>query len=179
MRVQGAWLWLIDPKNAQTLTAWGFVIGVAGFAITLAGFALAYWRLSKLETASGAATTAVQNFKLRVTQYDAANDAAEARYAILSARRHLDNDAWRDVVESYEDARRAMLRIGPGALGDDPAILEEIRKMNVHIDKLCTIIDRATNDPQKAYPDKTTTLKSIRKHQDTIYRVNQVLQQRS
>jgi hypothetical protein len=177
--VHSGWLWLTDPKNNQTVAGLSFILGAAGFAITLAGFALAYWRIRRLETAADAAAAAVRDFKLRIVQYDAANDASEARYALLSARRHLNNDGWRDVAESFEDGRRAILRMMPSFATIDPELHKDVEKFTSHASKVCLIIDKGLNDPSKPFPDKAGLNSSLRKHLDTIQRVQSILQQKA
>jgi hypothetical protein len=162
-----------------TISAWGFVLGVIGFVITLAGFAIALRKLQKLESTTRAAQQAVESFKLRVVQYDAAYDAGEARYALQSSRRHLNNDGWRDVAESYEDARRSMLRLLPILLNDQHNLGPEVERMVDQIDKQCIIVERWLGDPSKPKPNKANINGSLRRHLDIIQRVLHHLEQRT
>lgn len=176
--IGAAWKWLTDSSNTLTVAAIGFIISVVGFAITLAGFAVAIRKLRKLQTATEAAKTAAEGVKLRVIQYDAANDATEARYALQSTRRHLDNDGWRDVADSYEDARLAMVRLLPILLQESEALGDEVRRMIGQIDKHCTVVERGVNDPGRQLPDKASLRSSLRRHLGVMHRVQQVLEQR-
>lgn len=177
--ISAAWKWLVAPANALTVSAIGLILGAVGFAITLGGFFLALRRIHKLETAAEAAQAAVEGFKLRVIQYDAANDAAEARYALQSTKRHLNNDGWRDVSDTYEDARRALARLLPSIIAQSDKLGSEVELVIIQIDKHCSNVERAVNDPSKKMPDKATLHGSLRRQLDVVHRVQQYLEQRA
>jgi hypothetical protein len=172
------WGWLINPSNDPVISAIGFLLGVVGFAITLGGFAVAYRRLVKLEAASEAARVAVENFKLRVTYYDALRDVAGAQYALETARRHLDNPGWRHVYNCFEDARKSIVHVVP-SISDDDLLYKELQLLVDIQAKACTKIDKHLIDPSRSAPDISGLRSSIRSQLDVMIKVQHHLGQRA
>jgi hypothetical protein len=124
--------WLLDPVNAPLLTLISFLIGALGTAATLYGLYLTFLQAKKAVSAADQATDAVEKFKFQVNRHDASRDISQATYALDVTGRHLDNSAWRDVVDSYEDARRAIIRLDIAKLNLSDEQREALKKMAAH-----------------------------------------------
>jgi hypothetical protein len=98
--------WLFAPTNSPQVGGVGLLLSVFGTILTLLGLYVTYRQAKKAKTTAQAAATAVAKFKFRADHYDAYRDLNHAAYAMETTRRHLDNDAWKDAVESYDDGLR-------------------------------------------------------------------------
>jgi len=173
------WLWLIDPKNNAVITAFALVLGVAGLAVTLAGFGIGWLKLRRIESATNAAKNAVESFKLRLSQYDAVNDATEARYALASIRRHISNGGWKDVAETYDQVRVSTMRLISALKESDLQMLDDLTIMHEQISKFCGTVDVSLDDTSRKFPDKPKTYKMIRDHEDKLEVIKHKLQERA
>ncbi|MEG3089751.1 hypothetical protein [Sphingomonas sp. PB4P5] len=175
--VQGFWpAWIVNPQQYQFLNSANLWMGILGFIITVAGFWVALRRLSAVKTAADAATNAVNSFKLRLTHYDAANDASEARYALTATSRHLELSSWRDVSEGLTDVRSAMLRTTKTLETKDTKLAGEVRRLLLGMAKVISLIDEGLADPSKL-PTAVSTKQMIRSATDTVFKIQQALQE--
>ena len=113
--------WVMDPANAVRVSAWGFLVGIAGTILTILGFGLTGWQLWRTANATTAAARAVANIKSRVAIYDAFFEVSRAVSALRETDRHLKRHSWSDAIESYGDARHALVRLTelPSNLNDE------------------------------------------------------------
>lgn len=166
--------WFLDPHNAPKVAYLGLWMGLIALAATISGLYLTYRQARAAKENSEAATTAaeaargaVENFKFRVAQYDISRDLSEAQYALDTTRRHLTKGAWSDAGDSYEDARRAVIRIDLSCEGLSEKDREQLQKAARQMADFCKKIDAAS--AQKGdYPDETKALAVIRKNYELL-----------
>ncbi|MCW2380984.1 MULTISPECIES: hypothetical protein [unclassified Sphingobium] len=153
--------WLTDPANSSVVGGIGLATSVVGTALTLVGLLITYLQAKKASSAAAAATQAVKDFRFRIDRHDAARDIAEAEYALNQARKHLRNTAWKDVVDSYDDAQRAVVRIVVFLEASDFDKVDELKKMAAQIVNMCGRIEKAISN-QAAFPDSQKLNAAIR-----------------
>ena len=103
--------WLFDPLNAASVGAWGLILGVFGTILTLVGLFATYRQAKKARSTSAAASAAVEQFQFRLQSYESSNDLSHASGALENTRRYLTNDLWKDASDTYDEARRAAVRL--------------------------------------------------------------------
>jgi hypothetical protein len=103
--------WAMEPANAVKVSGWSFLIGIFGTLLTVIGFGLTGWQLWRTANATEAATKAVAGIKSRVATYDAIFEVSRASSAFRETDRHLKRHNWPEAVESYNDARHALVRL--------------------------------------------------------------------
>ncbi|HEU0099427.1 MAG TPA: hypothetical protein VFQ67_11715 [Allosphingosinicella sp.] len=159
--------WFLDPINGPEVAYIGFWLNVAGLVCTLIAFYLTYLQARKAATSAERARHAVEQFKFRTTLHDAARDLSEAAYALDITRRHLNNGSWRDAVDSYEDGRRAIIRVDI-ALPDLPQDRRDaLTKMSDQMRLFCEKVDAAAAGKGQ-YPDQVKALAVIRKNYELL-----------
>ena len=104
--------WLFDPQRSAEVGAYGFLLSVFGTVLTLVGLWATYRQAAKAKSSAKEAEAAVKEFKFRADRYDAHRDLSQATYALEMTKRHLNNDAWRDAAETYEDAIQGCALLG-------------------------------------------------------------------
>jgi hypothetical protein len=159
--------WLFGVSNSAVVGAWSFLIGIAGFALTLAGLYLTYRQASQARTAAEAADDAVERFRFRASQYESFRDTSEAAYALDVTKRHLNNGAWTDAGQSYEDARRALVRVKNNASGLDAEAHQLLDTMIGQMVSFCNAVDGGLSG-KKQLPDKSKALAAIRTNHDRL-----------
>lgn len=168
--------WLLDPANAPFLALISFVIGALGTAATLCGLYLTFLQAKKAVSAADQATDAVKKFKFQVNRHDASRDISQATYALDATGRHLDNGAWRDVVDSYEDARRAIIRLDLAKLDLSDPQREALKRMAAQMSQFCNKVDAARSG-KGAYPDPSKAKIVIRRNYELLASVQRALQE--
>lgn len=103
--------WVFDPANAVAVSGWGLLLGLFGTVLTVLGFALTGWQLWRTANATEAAALAVAGIKSRVATYDAIFEVSRASSALRETDRHLKRRNWPEAVDSYGDARHALVRL--------------------------------------------------------------------
>jgi hypothetical protein len=166
---------LFLSSNAVTVGAWSFVVGLTGLCLTLAGLYLTYREATRARTAAEAADRAVDRFRFRASQYESYRDASEAAYALDVTKRHLNNDAWTDAGQSYEDARRALVRIRNNAENLDDDTLALLNTMIDQMVSFCNAVDSGLAGKRKL-PEKPKALAAIRNNHDRIVIVQHMIQ---
>lgn len=159
--------WLIDANNSSVVGAISFVIGTVGTIFTILGLVFTFREAKRAVSAAAQAQAAVESFKFRVTQHDAGRDAAEASYALEITRRHLNNGSWIDASYSYEDARRAIIRITMSVQTLADSHRDDLRKMSEQIRKFCDKIDSAQAGTC-SFPDIAKAKTVIRRYYETL-----------
>jgi len=145
----------------------GLLLSVFGTCLTLCGLFLTYRQAKAAASAAETANVAVGNFKFRVSQHDISRDVSEATYALDTTRRHLNNDAWKDAIDSYEDARRAIVRMmmAKDILSDD--LKEGLRRASEQMRKFCDKVDAALAG-KGGFPDSEKAKAVIRKNYELL-----------
>lgn len=159
--------WLLEPNNSAAVGAISFVIGVFGTTLTLFGLFFTFREAKRAGSAADQAQAAVENFKFRVTQHDAGRDVAEASYALEITRRHLNNCSWNDASDSYEDARRAIIRITMSVQTLAGSHRDDLKRMSDQIRRLCDKIDSAQAG-KGSFPDIAKAKTVIRSNYETL-----------
>lgn len=103
--------WAMEPANAVQVSGWSFLIGIFGTLLTVVGFGLTSWQLWRTANATTAAALAVSGIKSRVAIYDAIFEVSRASSALRETDRHLKRHSWPEAIESYSDARHALVRL--------------------------------------------------------------------
>lgn len=168
--------WLFIPENAPAVGAISLLLSVLGTVLTLIGLYITFRQARKAASSAEVATSAVRDFKFRVSHQDASRDISEASYALDTTRRHLSNTAWRDAVDSYEDARRAFIRM----LMVLPNLPEEVKsRITSSVDqmaKFCDKVDAALSN-KGPYPDPSKAKIVIRRNYELLASVQKVLEE--
>lgn len=159
--------WLFDPASSAQVGGLSFLVGLVGFALTVIGLRLTYNQAREAKSAAEQSTAAVEQFKFRLERYAASHDLSKAVTCIDSARRHLMNDAWRDVSDSYEEGRQALLRasVSDAIISEEP--LTKIAEIVSHMASMVSRIDTVRSG-KGAYPDKKKVLPIMRQNHDYI-----------
>ncbi len=166
--------WLLNPGNATNVAAISFIVGGVGTLLTLIGLFFTFIQARRAASAASLVRTAVNDFRFRLSHHDAARDASEALYALDVTRRHLNNDAWRDAVDSYEDARRAILRIIMSLPTLDANIILDLHRTASQMRLFCNKVDAALGQKSE-YPDVAKSKAVIRKNYDSVAAVQRLI----
>lgn len=169
--------WLIDPANSSVVGGLGFAISVLGTVLTLVGLFFTHRQAKRASSAASAATQAVNQFRFRIDRHDAIRDIAEAEYALNHARKHLRNTAWKDVVDSYDDAQRAVARIVVFLEASDFHQIDELKKMATQIINMCNRIEKAISE-QSSFPDSQKLNATMRKNYTVLVSLKKFLSER-
>jgi hypothetical protein len=161
--------WLLDPSHGPTVALISLSVGVVGIVLTLGGLYFTFRQAKK-------AADAVRDFRLRVSRQDASRDMSEAAYALDTTRRHLNNGAWKDAVDSYEDARRAFIRIDVAAITMPEEHREAIRRSADQMGRFCNKVDTALSN-KGSYPDTAKAKAVIRKNYELLAVIQRVLEE--
>lgn len=162
-------------ENTLVVAGWGFWLGILGLALTIVGFAVTLIQLTKTKTAASAVADEVERIRQSLAKYDAAQDIAKAGYALSATRRYLDNEAWQDVSDSYEDVRRGLIQFKVGGHINDPLIDHRIEEASDYIQKLCARIESGLQRPPVSLNISKTRIQ-IRKHDELIGNITTALQ---
>lgn len=147
-----------------------------GLLLTLTGLYFTFRQAKKAATAADAATEAVREFRFRVNFQDASRDISEAAYALDTTRRHLNNGAWRDAVDSYEDARRAIIRIDIALPNLAPEHQNAIRRASEQMRRFCDKIDAAMAGKAE-FPDPAKAQAVIRRNYELLALIQRTLEE--
>lgn len=140
---------------------------MAGVILTILGFVVTVAQIKKVKSASEAVSFEVNRIRQSLARYDAGQEIAKAQYALTSAKRHLRNEAWLDVADSYEDVRRAILQFKSLMPCNDDEIMGRIDEASSHIEKLCARIELGLSKPPLSVNvQKTHTM--MRRHGELI-----------
>lgn len=173
----GALTWLLDPSNAPVVSLAGLVLSLLGFPPTIVGL---YWTYKEAKAAVGAAeaaSSAVENVKVKLAQYDAFKDLSLAAYAIKTANQHLDRAAWTNIVQSYEDAREAIIRIAISVPDLHSQQRLELNNMAEQMRRFCDKVDKAKLGKAQ-YPEVDKAKSVIRKNYGIVADVQRFLVER-
>ena len=172
------WLsWLFDAQQSAVVGGVSLVLSAIGLILTLLGLYFTYRQASLARSAAEDADRAVENFRFRAAQYDSFRDLSEAAYALEVAKRHLTNDAWTDAGDSYEDARRALVRVRNNEHSLDAEAANLIDTMTSQMANFCSSVDRAKAG-KRSFPDKSKCLQAIRKNYDRLTIVRHSVQKK-
>jgi hypothetical protein len=169
--------WLFSPAYAAQVGGISFLLGALGTVLTLWGLFLTYRQAKRARTEAAAATQAVSDFRFRLDHYDASRDLAQAAYAMEITRRHLNNDAWKDAVDSYEEARRAIIRVGLTSVELPDEHRRRLGLVASHMQTFCNAVD-AARAGKGVFPDKTKVFTTIRRHYGAIVSLQRHLEER-
>ena len=167
--------WAFSPQNAVAVDGWGFWMGVAGLALTLFGFALTLWQLRQTKSIAEAARDESERIKTALKQYDAAQEASRAAYALSAAMKHFRNGAWTDGSDNYEDFRRGIAAIKNNCDYLDEAIIKRIDMAIAYVLKLCERIDKDAQGSIKSL-DYAKTATVMRQHDQLIADISTIVQ---
>ncbi|NTS63638.1 hypothetical protein HRV97_00515 [Sphingomonas sp. HHU CXW] len=162
--------WLFDPANSAAVGAYGLILGIIGLPLTLWGLYITFKQARLATTSADLAINAVKEFKARVSEQDTSRDISEALYALDITKRHIGNNAWRDALDSYEDARRAFIRINlanvPLANQSRIDLQKAINQMNAFCDKV-----EAALSGKSDYPETVKVSAIIRRNYELLLTV--------
>lgn len=168
--------WVTDPANSALLGGWSFILAVGGTFLTLIGLWATFYQAREARRSARDAEQAVSDFKFRADRYDAFRDLSQASYAFEMTKRHLNNDAWRDAAESYEDARQAIIRMQLAAPEVAEAEAKRLKGMTTHMANFCDAVELGDSG-KGVYPDKLKVLATIRRNYATIVTMQRALQE--
>lgn len=134
--------WAFAPENQFTVTGWGFWFGLVGLLVSVVGFGITLYQLKQTKSAAVAAQQESERIKGVLRQYDAAQEAARAQYALTTARKHFERGNWPDGAESYEHFRRGLLSLKRNMDWDMGELSELIDAAGAYVEKLCERVDR-------------------------------------
>lgn len=137
-----------------------FWLTLLGFGATLAGLAFTYRQARDAATAAEEATGAVEQFKLRSKRQEASRDIASVVNGMEETARHLEVDAWRNAIASYDVVRRYLIRLQVNdIIGDERK--KPLHDLSTHIVAFCEAVELSeTGDAP--LPDKTQVGRFIR-----------------
>lgn len=167
--------WLFDSANSADVGAYSFLLSVLGTLLTLAGLYATYRQAAKAKKSASDAETAVREFKFRAGRYDAHGDLSQAAYALQMTKRHLNNDAWRDAADTYEDARQAIIRMQHATPDLEGPNKTALTRMTGHMASFCNAVEAAAAG-KADYPDKFKVLATIRRNYEVIVGVQRSLE---
>jgi len=167
--------WLFDSARSAEVSGYGLLLSIIGTLLTLIGLYATYRQAAKAKASAKDAESAVRDFKFRADRYDAHRDLSQATYALEMTKRHLNNDAWRDAADTYEDARQAIIRMHHAAPDLVPAEKSALTKMTGHMASFCNAVETALAG-KGAYPDKFKVSATIRRNYEVIVSVQRSLQ---
>ena len=167
--------WVFDPAHAVEVGGYGLLLSVLGTLLTLIGLYATYRQAKKAKKSATDAEAAVREFKFRADRYDAHRDLSQATYALEMTKRHLNNDAWRDAGDTYEDARQAIIRMQHAVPDLDLSKKASLTKITGHMANFCNAVDTAVAG-KGVYPDKLKVLSTIRKNYEVIVIVQRSLE---
>lgn len=167
--------WAFDPKHAVDVDGWSFWIGVIGLVISLVGFGFTIWQLRQTKSLAQAAKDESERIQTALKQYDAAQEASRASYALSAAMKHFRNGAWTDGSENYEDFRRgiASLKNNCDYLGQP--IVDRIDDAISYVLKLCERIDKDAQNGTKSI-EYAKTAAVIRQQDQLISDLTTIIQ---
>lgn len=165
---------LFSATNSGVVGGLSLVVSVVGLILTLLGLWLTYRQAEAAATSADASIRAVEDFKFRLGQYNAARDLTEALYAIDSTRSHLNNEMWKDASISYEDARRALIRLS-GVEEIRPLVNDRFETILSNMGGLCDQINAAVSGKAKL-PNKSKSLTVMRENYDYILTIRTALE---
>lgn len=161
--------------------ALGLSASLAGLLVSVSGFGLTLSQLAETSREVDAAVKQSRKIQDFLTAYDAAQEASKATYALTAARKHLNNNAWTDALDSYEDFRRSIVSLNGNVDDLSDSIKEDVQKSTVYINRLAARIDKYVNsgyDPA-LMPDKAKILTVLRSHAQLISDMNAVAQRKA
>lgn len=148
----------------------GLLLSLFGFAATAYGLYRTYQQAKDANNAAEISAEELAKFKVRTQKADAYRDLSEAQYALEMTKKHLNNDAWSDAGDSYEDARRAIIRVKAALPTMDDGIAEALNNIELHGRKFCEQIDIGLAKKGEL-PDKAKTLAAIRESYGTMFTI--------
>lgn len=167
--------WIFDPAHSVQVGASSLLISLFGTILTLIGLYATYRQAAKAKASAKDAQSAVREFKFRADRYDAHRDLSQATYALEMTKRHLNNEAWLDAAETYEDARQAIIRMQHAVPELAQADRSALGRMATHMANFCNTVETALAD-KGDYPDKFKVLATIRRNYEVIVSVQRSLQ---
>jgi DNA-binding MurR/RpiR family transcriptional regulator len=167
--------WLSSSSVTATIGLISLVLSLVGFPLTVIGLRLTYLQAQRAETAAEASSRAVREFKDQVDRQAASRDVSQAMYAIDVTRQHLRNDAWNDAATSYEDARRALVRLQEQRGYVQENQRERFAAMLDHMSAFCDAVDAYPTGKSKL-PDKSKVFSAIRENYQILVSVRNALE---
>lgn len=167
-------VWLTSSAGSAVLGISGLLVGLFGFGLTAWGLRLTYLQAKEAKKSADAATTAadaaaaaVTAFKFKLDRYSAYRDVSEAEFAMDSCRRHLETESWKNASESYEIARKALIRLQHASLEIADETRDQLRQISEHIRSFCNKVDAALVG-KGAYPNSAKVIAAIRSDYETL-----------
>jgi len=103
-------------------------------------------QVARTRTVAQAAKDEADRIHRALAKYDAAQEIARASVALETARRFVENDAWREGAQSYEQTRNSLLSIKsnvPDLTTEARSLIDQIAKYS---DRLCERVDKGEFD---------------------------------
>ncbi|WP_342249341.1 hypothetical protein [Sphingomonas sp. OTU376] len=176
------WNWLISPAGSASLGLVGLALGILGFGLTVWGLRLTYLQAKDAKrsadqatTAADAAKDAVQSFRFKLDRYSAYRDISEAEFAMDACKRHLEAESWRHASDSYDLARKAMIRVQHASLGLSEGMMDQIRQISEHTTSFCNKVDAALAG-KGAFPNAVKVASTIRSNYETLSAIKIILE---
>jgi hypothetical protein len=167
--------WFLNQDNAPAVGAIGLLFSAVGFPLTVWGLRLTFVQARKATDAASAATRAVATFKFRLERYSAYRDVSEAEFAMDACKRHLETESWKHASESYEVARKAMIRVQQTSINLPGDVKDQLRQITEHINSFCSRVDAAIAGKGN-YPSSSKVASTIRTNYETLSAVKIMLE---
>lgn len=173
--IAGATSWLLfkwfSGLSSTASASNGLVLGVWGILLSLGGFALTIWQLRKTQTATVAATRAVNELKSRLASYDAVVEVQKAIAFVQETQRHIRIPSWESANVSYSGAREAVLRLAemPSSLKVD-----ERNSLSSILADIATISDKIDTGLLKGGVaiDRGRAIRGCREHEESLIKLS-------
>jgi hypothetical protein len=168
------WPWLVSADGAASLGIVGLMLGVLGFALTVWGLRLTYIQArdakrsaDKAIDAADAARAAVSNFRFKLDRYSAYRDISEAEFAMEACKRRLEAPNWKHAADSYDIARKAMIRVQHASVDLTEDLKGQMREMSEHMNLFCNKVDAALAG-KGSYPNSSKVIAAIRSNYEIL-----------
>ncbi len=167
--------WLSDPQQRDYVAAWGFIITLGGTLLTIVGLALTYKQVKHARISTEKVRMEIEAFEFRRRQHDAFADAGEAKTAMESAGKLLRVDSWDGASGTYDEARKAVLRIQLACQYLERPHLRALKVITDHLSDFSNRVD-AARAGKGTMPEKDKVLAAIRRHCDSLTTIQVTLQ---
>lgn len=168
--------WLLDPANAQAVSAGSFVITLAGFGVTFWGLILTYRQAKSARAKAVEIEEEIIEFSMRSDKSEAIGLIGEAKAAMEFAGPLAASGEWKEASLAYDQARKALqrarvLKIGLAAKTDN-----ELRLICEHLIAFSDMVDVALAE-KGDFPVAHETKRAIRRNTEKLARIQRLVQE--
>lgn len=173
---------LFSASAAPAVGVVSLTLGVLGFSLTAWGLRLTFLQAkharsqaASAQRSSQAAVEAVTAFRFRIDRYSAYRDISEAEFAMETCKRHLEIPAWKHASDSYEMARKAIIRVSQASIELDAALSDQLKGVSDHMGAFCDKVDAALAG-KGSYPNVAKVTSAVRQNYAVLSAVKLAIQ---